>query len=71
MEPKFKNFQRVMIPNFRINGSIMDVSGMVEGINLRNNLYYVSINTVVVQLPEERLVDFGEYWDKRNAEEKK
>jgi hypothetical protein len=60
-----------MIPNFRINGSIMDVSGMVEGINLRNNLYYVSINTVVVQLPEERLVDFGEYWDKRNAEEKK
>ena len=68
MNRKFKDFQQVVALQFTLNGSKMDVNGIVEGWDLRSSKYAVRINTVVVYLPEERLVDYEEFWDKFNKE---
>ena len=66
---KFKNYQKVAIANFLINGSRQDTWGLVEGFDRRSNLYLVNINGVIIRFPEDKLVDFGEFWDKKHKEQ--
>lgn len=63
---KFKNFQKVIIKDFVLNGIRQDTHGIVEGFDLRTNRYIVSINSVMVYLLEDKLEDFEEYWRKKH-----
>ena len=68
MEPKFKAFQKVAIENFTINGSEVTTWGIVQ--RYRKNMVEVEINSVFILLPENRLVDFGEFWQIKHRDDK-
>ena len=68
---KFNNYQRVVVLDFLINAVRRDVNAMIEGFHLPSNCYIVNINSVLVYLPEEKLVDFEEYWNRKKGKESK
>ena len=70
MERKFKNYQRVVVLGMIINGDRRDCNAMIEGFHLTTGKYIVNVNTILVYLPEDKLMDFGEYWDLKNKEKK-
>ena len=67
---KFKNYQKVVVPNFLINGNRMDTWGIVEGYDPRSSKYLVTINSVIVYLEESKLVDFEEFWNEQHKKDK-
>lgn len=69
-EPKFKNYQEVVIPNFLVNGDRMDIGGLIIDNDFRVNRgkYKVRINEVIFFLPEEKLVDATEFWRQKRKE---
>jgi hypothetical protein len=66
---KFNNYQKVVVLDFLINGDRRDVNARVEGFHAPTNRYMVSVNSVLVYLPEEKLEDFESYWDRHNKKE--
>lgn len=69
MSQKFKPYQRVVALDFLLNGTRRNVNCMIEGFDIRSNRYLVNVNSVIVYLPEEKLVDFQEYWDTKIEEQ--
>lgn len=64
---KFVPGQRVIIEDFLVNGSRMNIDGTVMRYvyNSQKKLWNVEtcVNETYVYLPEEKLVDFDEFWD--------
>lgn len=70
---KFKAHQRVVCPQFLMNGTRMDINGVVQryvfNTETKENRVEVQINGVFVLLPEERLVDYEQFWDEMRKKE--
>lgn len=66
---KFKPGQEVIVPDFLINGSRLDMSAIVQGYvyNKQTKTWEVEVllNNVFIMLKEERLVDSEEFFKKQ------
>lgn len=72
MSPKFRPHQRIIVPNFLINGVRMDIGAEVIRYTPSAKVE-VRINSVLVVLNEDRLIDYEEYWSelrKKESEDK-
>lgn len=68
MSEKFKPNQKVVVPNFVMNGNVMNVTGTVQKYiwtGQYKGKVIVTINTVDIPLDESRLVDHDEFWAKK------
>ena len=68
MSFKFSRGQKIVVPNFMINGNRMDIGAEVERyvINSDTKIWRVEVllNDTRVILDENRLIDYNEYWEK-------
>lgn len=69
----FKYLQEVIVLNMLINGTHRDTGGkfikdVIAGPDIGK--LEIEINTVYVRLPEERVVDAKDYWDKKHGRTK-
>lgn len=69
---KFREGQQVVVLNMLINGDRRDMGGYVVGQGrgkpVRDKIE-VKVNGVSLYFPEDRLVDYEEYWASRNKNE--
>lgn len=74
MSQKFRPHQRIIVPNFLINGSRMDIGAeVIKYLPSPEGAYRVEvrINSVLVILDESRLIDYEEYWANKKQTEGK
>tara|TARA_R110000868_G_scaffold66014_4_gene196976 strand:- start:345 stop:569 length:225 start_codon:yes stop_codon:yes gene_type:complete len=74
MITKFKPYQRIIVPNFLINSSRLDISGTIQRyiFNRETKKWKVEcvINGTFVLLDEDRIIDYDEYHANKKKEEK-
>lgn len=66
----FKYLQEVIVLEMLINGTRRDAGGkFIQDIKSGpdSGKLEIEINTVYVRLPEERVVDAKDYWDKKHG----
>ena len=70
---KFRPHQKVVVRNFLINDNRMDIGADVQRYlfspESKTWKVEVRINSVMVLLDEDRLVDYEEYWDELRKKE--
>jgi archaellum component FlaF (FlaF/FlaG flagellin family) len=74
MERKFKANQKVVVVQFMVNGSRMDINATFEryvySAATKKELVEILFNGIYIRLDESRLEDYSEFWDRKNAKEK-
>lgn len=65
---KFKPEQKVILPNFLINGSRLDVPAEVKRYIHTTNRYEIYLNSTFIYVTEERIVDEKEFWDAKKCQ---
>lgn len=66
----FKSEQQVMVLDMLINGTRRDISGHYIKPGFKKD-HTIRINTVHVDIPLEKIVDFELYWTEKNKGERK
>ena len=65
-QQNFKPFQKVIVLNLLINGDRKDSWGLVQ--RYVKDKVEVEVNSVYLLLSEDRLMDYEEYWEKKNGQ---
>lgn len=67
---KLSEGQQVIVLKMLVDGESKDIGGYVEGrgrgVSVRNKIQ-VKVNGVSLYFPEERLMDYEEYWRIKNS----